>query len=376
MAKGGSSLGKRYRFLDQRMSKGPARHFAKPMVDQGVLYKCLSCHEDLIQDLGTYELVSRNQATDPGGLMEIIALLESLVKVSATFEVHSGPLRTCLLTLAKDKPSLNTSKFNGQVWANIKTERLVVVMAHCRRLKNDAEMRKAAAKLKSVDYQRLQNLVDKIRDKDEQEEPERMRDDMSLDSEGYHNELKTPPAKKTLTKGKRSAEELEDEEHLPKVNTSFFRKKIGSRAAKSSKAWGQEDEDEGLAKAIGLPKALPKGQAKKRPAATLKKPLTKGTAKMRKPAASCSSGKSPAGVQAEVKPKGQKWHKLKVTYAKKPERAYITAQSAPKEKFRLLVEVSKKRTIQYQRVIETIHQEAEKKGLDKLQCRELRESLC
>ena len=67
--------------------------------------------------------------------MEIIALLESLVKVSATFEVHSGPLRTCLLTLAKDKPSLNTSKFNGQVWANIKTERLVVVMAHCRRLK-------------------------------------------------------------------------------------------------------------------------------------------------------------------------------------------------------------------------------------------------
>lgn len=346
------------------------------MVDQGVLYKCLSCHEDLIQDLGTYEMVSRNQATDPGGLMEIIALLESLVKVSATFEVHSGPLRTCLLTLAKDKPSLNTSKFNGQVWANIKTERLVVVMAHCRRLKNDAEMRKAAAKLKSVDYQRLQNLVDKIRDKDEQEEPERMRDDMSLDSEGYPNELKTPPAKKTLTKGKRSAEELEDEEHLPKVNTSFFRKKIGSRAAKSSKAWGQEDEDEGLAKAIGLPKALPKGQAKKRPAATLKKPLTKGTAKMRKPAASCSSGKSPAGVQAEVKPKGQKWHKLKVTYAKKPERAYITAQSAPKEKFRLLVEVSKKRTIQYQRVIETIHQEAEKKGLDKLQCRELRESLC
>ena len=60
----------------------------------------------------------------------------------------------------------------------------------------------------------------------------------------------------------------------------------------------------------------------------------------------------------------------------KPERAYITAQSAPKEKFSLLVEVPKKRTIQYQRVIETIPQEAEKKGLGKLQCRELRESLC
>ena len=90
------------------MSKGGARHFAKPMVNQGVLYKCLSCHEDLIQDLGTYEMVSRNQATDPGGLMETIALLESLVKVSATCEVHSGPLRTCLLTLAKDKPNLNT----------------------------------------------------------------------------------------------------------------------------------------------------------------------------------------------------------------------------------------------------------------------------
>ena len=370
------------------MSKGGARHFAKPMVDQGVLYKCLSCHEDLVQDLGTYELVSRNQATDPAGLMEIIALLESLVKISTTCEVHSGPLRTCLLSLAKEKPSINTSKFNGQVWANIKTERLVVVMAHCRRLKNNGEMRKAAAKLKSADYQRLQNLVDKIREKDEQEEnlvdktrqkdeqqePERQRNDMPMDSQGYPLELKTPEGKRTLTKGKRPAEELEDEEHLPKVNTSFFRKKLGARAAKSSKDWGQEDEDEGLAKAIGLPKALPKGQAKKKPATTLKKPLAKGPATMKKPAAS-SSGKSAEGVKAEVKPKGKKWHKLQVTYAKKPERAYITAQSAPKEKFRLLVEVSKKRTIQYQRVIETIHQEAEKKSLDKLQCSSLRESL-
>ena len=326
------------------MSKGGARHFAKPMVDQGVLYKCPSCHEDLVQDLGTYELVSSNRATDPAGLMEIIALLESLVKISTTCEVHSGPLRTCLLSLAKEKPSINTSKFNGQVWANIKTERLVVVMAHCRRLKNNGAMRKAAAKLKSADYQRLQNLVDKIREKDEQEEPERQRNDMPMDSQGYPLELKTPEGKRTLTKGKRPAEELEDEEHLPKVNTSFFRKKLGARAAKSSKDWGQEDEDEGLAKAIGLPKALPKGQAKKKPATTLKKPLAKGPATMKKPAAS-SSGKSAEGVQAEVKPKGKKWHKLQVTYAKKPERAYITAQSAPKEKFRLLVEVSKKRTI-------------------------------
>ena len=360
------------------MSKGGARHFAKPIVDHGVLYKCLSCHEDLVQDLGTYELVSRNQATDPAGLMEIIALLESLVKVSNTCEVHSGPLRTCLLNLAKEKPSINTSKFNGQVWANIKTERLVVIMAHCRRLKNDGEMRKAAAKLKSADYQRLLNLVDKIREKDEkdeQEEPERVRDDISLDSQGYPMELKTPQGKKTLTKGKRSAEELEGEEHLPKVNTSFFRKKLGARAAKSSNAWAQEDEDEGLAKAIGLPKALPKGQAMKKPAATLKKPLTKGTAKVKKPAASIS-GNSSAGVQGEVKPIGKKWHQLKVTYAKKPERAYITAKAAPKEKFRLLVEVSKKRTIQYQRVVETIHKEAEKNGLSKQQCRELRERLC
>ena len=56
-----------------------------------------------------------------------------------------------------------------------------MVIAHCRRLKNDGGMRKAAAKLRSAEYQRLQNLVDKMRDKDGQEEPERMRDDMSLD---------------------------------------------------------------------------------------------------------------------------------------------------------------------------------------------------
>ena len=77
----------------------------------------------------------------------------------------------------------------------------------------------------------------------------------------------------------------------------------------------------------------------------------------------------------DVKPVGKKWYKVKVTYAKKPERAYITAQADAKSKYRLLTEVTKKRTIHQQRVIQSIHQDVLKMGLIKLQRRERSDKL-
>ena len=141
--------------------KGGARHFPKPVVDVGILHKLLGHYDDLLPNFGSYESISRSQATDPKGLMEVIGLLESIVKVSNTCEVHQSTLRTCLLKIVMDKPSLNTSQFNGQVWANTRTERLGVIFAHTRRLKSKDEMRRAAGKLRAGEYQRLSERLTK-----------------------------------------------------------------------------------------------------------------------------------------------------------------------------------------------------------------------
>ena len=99
----------------------------------------------------------------------------------------------------------------------------------------------------------------------------------------------------------------------------------------------------------------------------MKKPLTKGK---------CPKEKDASAKGQDLKPNGKHWNKLRLTYGKKPERAYVTAQDAPGAKFKLLVEVSKKRTIHYQNVIESIYKEVEAKGLTKAQCLELRQKLC
>ena len=326
--------------------KGGARHFPKPVVDVGILHKLLGHYGDLLPNFGSYESISRNQATDPKGLMEVIGLLESIVKVSNTCEVHQSTLRTCLLKIVMDKPSLNTSQFNGQVWANTRTERLGVIFAHTRRLKSKDEMRRAAGKLRAGENQRLSELVDKISEKENEAGVDKTSQvdktsNVSLDSDGYPRELQTPPNQKALTKGKGSNHSENsltkgNEDSPPSVDNFFFRKRLGERAREYGSSWKAEDQDANLVEAMGA-------GSKKKPAASCKA-TKKGT---------LTKGEKKTAEVVDVKPAGKKWHKLQVTYAKKGnERAYLQGQRDAKSSLVLLVEVTKKRSIHYQRIIE------------------------
>ena len=77
-------------------SKGGPRHTCKPHVDSGLLMRVFSNNSSLLQNLGTYERISRNQACDPKGLLHLWPLIDGLVELEPTCEVHP----TCL----KDKP--------------------------------------------------------------------------------------------------------------------------------------------------------------------------------------------------------------------------------------------------------------------------------
>ena len=68
--------------------------------------------------------------------------------------------------------------------------------------------------------------------------------------------------------------------------------------------------------------------------------------------------------------------KLNKTHAKKPERAYITGTHVAGGKMKLVVEISRARSIKYAEHIDTILCKLNAKNLTKEEAIQLRETLC
>ena len=96
--------------------KGGARHFAKPSVDVGILKRELDKHKVLLQNLGAYESVSRNQSASPKGLIQVIDLVAGLVALEPSCEIHQASLRSALMSMYTEDPNINNSRYNGSVW--------------------------------------------------------------------------------------------------------------------------------------------------------------------------------------------------------------------------------------------------------------------
>ena len=232
--------------------KGGHRNFVKSYIDPGILFDTLSRHDDLLPQFGAYDHVSRNQSIDPRGLLQALPLVKSLIKASPSCEIHSNPLRGALLQLVCSKPNLNTSKWNGTVWSNLRCERIGVVLHHMRRLKNSPEeVRKAAGKLTGAEIAELQNVVDSIVIAGEEPKRKLKKEisEVSLGSDGYPTEFKTPEQKgkgegekQPLLKGKNSAKKRSGQEALLKGQSacsasaaassppSFLRRRKGAMA--------------------------------------------------------------------------------------------------------------------------------------------------
>ena len=142
------------------MVKGGCRHLPKPMVDAGLVYKALAEHVDLVKDLGAYENLSRTASVDAKGLMDNLSLLIALTKAERSAEIHPQPLKAGLLKLLTEDPSLNKTKFNGQVWINLRQERLTSLLYHLRKFARDKEcMKQACIKLSGADCIKLKELL-------------------------------------------------------------------------------------------------------------------------------------------------------------------------------------------------------------------------
>ena len=107
------------------------------------------------QKLWAYETISRSQATDAKGLIHCLPLLEDLLQISPCGEIHPNPLRQSIMKLVQEKPAMNQTDWNCQVWTNLRAERVTVILLHLRRLKSEEEMRKCVGKLTGKDCLQL-----------------------------------------------------------------------------------------------------------------------------------------------------------------------------------------------------------------------------
>ena len=354
--------------------KGGHRNFVKSYIDPGILFDTLSKHDDLLPQFGAYDHVSRNQSIDPKGLLQVLSLVKSLVEASPSCEIHSNPLRTALLQLVCSKPNLNTSQWNGTVWSNLRCERIGVVLHHTRRLKNSPEeMRKASAKLTGAEIAQLQNVLDSISTAEQQEPKRKLKKEISevtLGSDGYPTEFKTPDEKgkgegekQPLVKGKKRS----SQQALLKGNSapsaaassppSFLRRRKGAMALHPSEE--EQEHSEQLAEAMGFKKQASKKKEKK-----MKRPASAQVKDMKKPAS--------ALAESDKRP----WVKLSITYARKPQRAYIMGSKEEKVKPKLVVEVSSVRSANYKEIIQNLYKQIKEKNLSKQEALTLRSELC
>ena len=154
------------------MPKEGPKHFAKPAIDLGILLKILKNNSETVKNLGLYETISKTAAVNPKGLLKCKGLLQDFIEATPTCEVSSQALRTSLTHLLTHNVSVNTSKFNGATWANIKAERITVLLAHCRKVARDIEQQRlCTAKLTSTEYQELEAVFSQVVLKDEPDEP-------------------------------------------------------------------------------------------------------------------------------------------------------------------------------------------------------------
>lgn len=346
------------------MVKGGARHTSKPSIDAGLLLKALKENIGNVLEMGHYETASRTGGCIPKGLVENAGLLEALVKLAPTAEIHTQPLKSALLKLLTDEPTLNKSKFNGSVWISLRMERVTTVLYHLRRLANDGEAHKfCATRLTGSEFQVLKRLVEMVEVKDSvvvaRATKNTNEDHQEWEMQAVAYEEDGSPAKKRTLKKEISdvsvdsqgfPRMIESPAEVPKVWTPP--KRLGAKL--SEKDWQQSQDQKSLRCSLGLSTDASLSTS----SSSNKRPLEKGT-----PMSSSAPLLTP-------------WLKLSKTNASKPERSYILGSKIKGEKMKLVIEVPKTWSSQYSFVVDKIMQKLRDEHLSKEQARELRNELC
>ena len=366
--------------------KGGPRHFAKPYVDSGLVFSVLKNNQELLADLKNYECTSKNNSPDAKGLVQTLPLWKGLLKLESSREIHQQPLRTALIKLLSETPGLNTSGHSGQVWANLRMERITTILYHVRKVGRDAGkygLFSCAARLTREQYELLQGGL-KLLDGD------------SLEKEKALEKANPPQEENRHALEKASALE-KAESSQGKLPVKDSKRKLKQHDSEVSM------DNKGFPKMFGSPESTEKAEAmpvaamamdRRRPGnktaplekGELHQALGFGTKAQKKPASALGKAKAGALGKAQKKPAGalekvqgqrKPWVKIRKTVAKKSNpRAYLTGTREEGSPLQLIVEVTAKRCPQgYLEIIDQIWTSLEKDDLTKEEAVDLREKL-
>jgi len=380
----------------ENFGRGGAKHRAKPMVDLGLLFKCLDYNVDLVKDLGIYEHVSKNGGLEPRGLLALAPLLMGLLKLESSAEIHAQALKSALLQLLLTDAQVNNSKYVGNVWATLRCERIGTVLFHLRRLArgDPSDLKKCTCQLTTSEFLKVKELMDMVRFDEPLRKgaPEVMDaatvhydedttgatralcprvSDVSVDSDGFPSILKgapaTPPeAPQPLKKGEESSCSFKGRQC-----GSILRPRLDCQGVvtKTNEGWTAQDENTDLKKSMGFQVSSGSGVTAPAPGPLCKRPAAAAAAATvrRRPAA--SSQQHPR----ERKP----WVKISRTIAKHNPRAYLVGTTSHCKGAKLLhiVTVTQKNSAMYVAITDRIHEALKKDHLTKEEAVQLKNRL-
>ena len=413
-------------------NKGGARHFIKPYIDPDIVFSIVSKNQDILCHMGPYEVVSRNNAPDPKGILHCSMFVMDFLDASESGEVHQSSLKKGLNTLLVQQPDVNTTKYSGNVWINLRIERLNCLMYHVRRLAQGTKLHQAAAKLTKNEFKQLQEILQVVKQREAADAAEVEKGTLPL--------MDIAEKKRSLKKGNSDTSHVSmDASGFPRMFASPSSSSKPLKKASSPLGKGEDPLKKPLKKGKTFPnkplkkpltspkkplkkgktspnKSLKKGNTSpnkslKKETTSPKKPLGKGLARnsrMRRESLQKAGGSLEKGPKESLtsdlgyksgsglkRPAGQalkkatkslkkepagamtKWFKIKKTVANKPKpRAYLTGSLEEGGKFHLIVEVTHQRSPHYLKVIDTIQEKLEVEHITKEAALALRESLC
>ena len=85
-------------------TRGGSRHRSTPYIESGLLVKVLLRHEDILVNFKEYESCSRNSGADPKRLIHCLDLVNHLLDLEASAEIHPAPMRQSMLHILTQLP--------------------------------------------------------------------------------------------------------------------------------------------------------------------------------------------------------------------------------------------------------------------------------
>lgn len=355
---------------------------AKPYTDPSLLLQVLG-HEELIGDLGPYELLNKAGAVSPTGLCRNLPLVKGLLAIAPTATIAPSPLRQALVLLAGQMPHCNKTRFNGATWSNLKAERLTCLLSHLRGLKKDQDqMRICGMKLTGSQMLALQEAVNMAQLEEEKDPLEKGRalkkaeatceeDNISLDSNGLPKMFATPPKEPAQEEPSRSFMPRREGGLTANRDAGSLRQAMGFAGAKPCKrpasleAGALEKGEGSLPVAMKTkPKALAKGKSSK--------PLAKGKAS--KALAKGKASKPLEKGKASTGKADGPWYTVRKTNAQNPKRTYVTGclEAGPGKQRKLIVEVPAKWSKKHDFICDEIMKSLTNDGISKTEALQMR----